>query len=232
MQRRTQAERKAQTRTDLVTSGRTVFLERGFHLATLDEIARAAGYSKGAVYSNFESKDALFLAILDAHYEQRLSVFQGARLNASTAEQVIASAARSVAADDQREPRWAALLLEFWAHASRHEPLRAQVAITRERYIAAIARELEGLAARHGLEFAVSPHELVRGGVALVRGLSLERLLAPGSIPDALFERMVLAYATGLIRRGNTVRETEAGGKYESKQGSARVPRRGGRTRR
>ena len=48
-----------------------MFLERGFHGASLDEIAETAGYWKGAVYSNFDSKDELFLAVFDAHLEQR-----------------------------------------------------------------------------------------------------------------------------------------------------------------
>jgi AcrR family transcriptional regulator len=232
MQRRTQTERKEQTRAELVASARAVFLERGFHVATLDEIAADAGYSKGAVYSNFESKEALFLAILDAHFEQRLTVFQSAKLSGETAEEALVLAARGVAAADRQERRWAAVLLEFWAHASRYDGLREQVSEARERYIDAVARVLDGVAADHGIEFAISTRDVVRGGVALVRGMSLERLLAPGSIPDRLFEQMVLAYTTGLIRRTNAVEATARGGKHEREHGSARVPGRGGRARR
>ena len=66
--RRTRSESKVRTRTDLIAAARSVFLARGFHPATLDEIAEQAGYTKGAVYSNFAGKDDLFLALLVEYY--------------------------------------------------------------------------------------------------------------------------------------------------------------------
>lgn len=61
------AERQEQTREALVHAARAVFARDGYHGARLDQIARAAGYSKGAVYSNFDGKAALFLAVIDAN---------------------------------------------------------------------------------------------------------------------------------------------------------------------
>ena len=58
--------RQAQTREQLLDAAATVFAERGFHAATLDEIGQTAGFSKGAVYSNFASKDDLFVALINA----------------------------------------------------------------------------------------------------------------------------------------------------------------------
>ena len=52
-----------------------MFLRRGFHAASLDEIAEEAGYTKGAVYSNFAGKDDLFLALLAEHYVQRAETY-------------------------------------------------------------------------------------------------------------------------------------------------------------
>ena len=69
--RRTRSDTKAQTRADLIAAARQVFLARGFHPATLDEIAEQAGYTKGAVYSNFAGKDDLFLAVLAEYYARR-----------------------------------------------------------------------------------------------------------------------------------------------------------------
>ena len=77
----TRVERKAKTRADLVAAARTVFLRRGFHGASLEEIAQEAGYTKGAVYSNFEDKDALYLAVLDDHYERRIVAYAGIMLD-------------------------------------------------------------------------------------------------------------------------------------------------------
>lgn len=63
------SERQRQTREALVFAARAVFAEVGYHAASLDQIARHAGFSKGAVYSNFEGKAALFLAVMDANFE-------------------------------------------------------------------------------------------------------------------------------------------------------------------
>ena len=55
-----------------------MFVRRGFHGASLDEIAEEAGYTKGAVYSNFAGKDDLYLALLEAHYERRVAAYVAA----------------------------------------------------------------------------------------------------------------------------------------------------------
>lgn len=62
-------ERQQQTRAALVEAAREVFAELGYHGANLDRIARQAGFSKGAVYSNFDGKAALFLAVMDANLQ-------------------------------------------------------------------------------------------------------------------------------------------------------------------
>src|SRR5256885_16749950 len=64
VERLTPERRRALTREHLLAAAAEVFAERGFHGATLDQIADAAGFSKGAVYSNFSSKDELFLALI------------------------------------------------------------------------------------------------------------------------------------------------------------------------
>ena len=70
-QRLLRSERKEQTKGDLVEAARAVFLRRGFNGASLDEIAEEAGYTKGAVYSNFDGKDWLFLAVLEDQFRRR-----------------------------------------------------------------------------------------------------------------------------------------------------------------
>src|SRR5579862_5698159 len=65
--------RRQQTRAYLLKAAEQVFSERGFHGATLDEVAAVAGFTKGAVYSNFQSKDDLFLALLEARYQSGMA---------------------------------------------------------------------------------------------------------------------------------------------------------------
>src|SRR2546428_7362860 len=67
--RMTRAESQAQTRADLLEAAARVFKRHGYERASIAEIADEAGYSHGAVYSNFDGKDDLFLAL----YEQWLA---------------------------------------------------------------------------------------------------------------------------------------------------------------
>jgi TetR/AcrR family transcriptional regulator, transcriptional repressor of aconitase len=66
-QRLTRQESRLETRTRLLESAAQLFARGGYEGASVDLIAESAGYSKGAFYSNFESKEAIFLELLDAH---------------------------------------------------------------------------------------------------------------------------------------------------------------------
>src|SRR5215210_5299350 len=123
-ERLTRDERRGQTRTDLIEAAREVFLERGFHGASLDEISRVAGYTKGAVQSNFESKDELFLAVFDAHSARRVRSFVDTVLDVEGFEEAVRAAARVARSGARQEPRWTPLLVEFWTHAAYREPHR------------------------------------------------------------------------------------------------------------
>jgi AcrR family transcriptional regulator len=203
-QRLTRAERKERTRAELVATAREVFLERGFHGASLDEIAETAGYSKGAVYSNFANKDELFLAVLDAHFDHRARVLADVLLDAPDLEASVRAVSRSMVAADEAEPGWTPLLLEFQAHASRRPALRAAVAELRERFFTIAGGLIAELGRRYGAEFAIPPKEIARGSNALARGIALDRLLAPGSVPGEVFEAMQIAYTLGLTVRDDT----------------------------
>jgi AcrR family transcriptional regulator len=188
MQRLTRGERKERTRSELVAAARRVFGRRGFHRATLEEIAEEAGYTKGAVYSNFDGKDGLFLGVLDDNYADQRQAHVGLMRAGTTLEAGLRAAARQLAERARRDPEWIPLLVEFWTHASRHAPLRRQVLARHERQMDTFAAMLAELAARHDLEFAVPPGQVARTANALARGMALERLLDPDSIPARRFE--------------------------------------------
>ena len=77
MGRLTRAESHARTRQALLDAAAQVFANRGFGGASLDEIAEVAGYTKGAVYSNFGSKDELFLAVLQDRMRRQVELLNG-----------------------------------------------------------------------------------------------------------------------------------------------------------
>jgi AcrR family transcriptional regulator len=196
------AERREQTRVDLIAAADRLFVEGGFHATSLDQIAAAAGYTKGAVYSNFAGKDELFLAVLDAHFERRVQALEAgvALEDGATLEESGRAVARMMAAGDRQEPDWTPLLLEFWVHASRREDLREQMAARRRRFLEIVAELVEEIGRRHGVDFRLPAVEVARGSGALARGMAMERLLDPEAAELAPFEEMHAAYVTGLTK--------------------------------
>jgi AcrR family transcriptional regulator len=191
--RLTRAERSEQTRAGLVAAARRVFLERGFHGASVDEISAEAGYTTGAIYSRFGGKDELFLAVIDDHLERRTRLYTEAALAAPDFESAYRELIRAAVAAGREEPRWTPLLMEFWTHAARRADLRAAVAERNARNLDASAELHELLAERHGMAMLRPPREMQRAVTAMARGLSLERQIVPDAELEGLFEDCVLA---------------------------------------
>lgn len=124
----TRAERQQQTRERLLRAAGQVFAERGYAGATVPEIARVAGYTTGAVYSNFEGKEELFLTLMDkamrTFAQRRADAIHGAT---STRER-LQRAAGQWAEFLRDEPGAVVLLMEFWSYAVRRPPVRARFA--------------------------------------------------------------------------------------------------------
>ena len=174
--RLTQAERRAQTRAKLLKAAGAIFARRGYHEATLDEIAERAGLSKGALYYNFASKEDLFLALLADRLDARLGDAAGAGPRAFEA----------FVAALERDPRWAPLFFEFVAWSGRDARRRAQL---RERFIVPAREHTHGLLDATG-EFTAD--ELAILVNALTNGMLLERLFDPDGVPAELLTRALL----------------------------------------
>jgi AcrR family transcriptional regulator len=186
--RMTREERRGRTREDLVDAADRLFTANGFHATTVDAIAADAGYTKGAVYSNFASKEDLFFAV----YERRVDA--AVRANERLLAELGTSAAIDRAAADGasrkgRDDGWLAVFFEFWSHVLRHPELRDRFARVHARNQAPFAAALkrDGLAPT-GTD--VAPDELVVAAMAMDVGLALERLVRPDAVDVTLSSRM------------------------------------------
>lgn len=120
-------DRQQQTREALVLAARGVFAEDGYHAASLDRIAREAGFSKGAVYSNFDGKSGLFLAVMDHNLEHA-----GAELRDPFGEPANPASTGRDTAEREGYPLeatqgFALATLEFIASAARDDRLAPQL---------------------------------------------------------------------------------------------------------
>lgn len=199
--RLTRDERKAKTRADLLAAAHRVFVERGFHAATLDDIAEEAGYTKGAVYSNFRGKNDLFLALLEEHYEHRIAAHRELyeALRFDDPETTGRAIARIMYAAYEQEPAWWALVADFSTHASRDPDVASRLLELREGFLAAMADLIVAVAERHNLVYGLPPLEIARATGGLLRGLMLDWILQPDAEGRAAtFEETVAAFLRGV----------------------------------
>src|SRR5947208_12344561 len=127
--RLTRAEQRDQTRARLLDAAEKVFVDRGFHAASVDEVAEDAGYSKGAVYSNFENKDELFLAVLERRVDSRALAAGSAVPDDQPITEQAEQAGNAFFEVFLQQSQWSLLPMEFATSAARHPTLRGRFAL-------------------------------------------------------------------------------------------------------
>jgi AcrR family transcriptional regulator len=189
--RMSRAERREQTRQELLTAAEASFVSRGFHATSVDQVAERAGYTKGAVYSNFAAKEDLFFAVYERRVEQVLTeVVPGLRqVGAEGAFDWLATA--TIERRD-RDDGWLAVFFEFWAHVLRHPELRERFAAIHARFLEPLAEGVRQLAEDRGLALPtdVTASQVVLAWNAMEIGLGLERLTQPQTVDEVVARRM------------------------------------------
>jgi AcrR family transcriptional regulator len=184
--RLTREQSKAHTRERLLDAARTVFASSGFHGASVEEIASAAGYSTGALYSNFDGKEDLFLALMEREIEEHAREISNAVGSRPTVAERATGGARQWMTMIEREPELLLLFMEFWAYGVRDEQVRAKVA---ERF-AHVRQMLTTLIADSAREFDLQlqlPAEQLAIAIdALADGIARQKLADPAAVPDEL----------------------------------------------
>lgn len=174
--RKTRSQISTGNRRGLLDAARAQFIAKGFHGASVDAIAAAAGFSKGAVYSQFGGKDELFLALLETRIEHRHQTSTELARDLAGTEGVAALARQAVGASAD-DVAWQALLLEFRAHAARHPATNARYAELHRRTIESVASLVAGVFERGAVTPPVAPETLAVVFLALGSGLCAEVLV-------------------------------------------------------
>ena len=180
------------TRERIVEAAAKVFARRGYHRATVEEIASEAGFTIGALYSNFAGKEALFLAIADRQVEERVAEVE-AIAEAAEGTEPGREAAEKLRSFLERDPDWPLLFYEFWSLSVRNPDLQGELAKRRDAIRDALAGTLERVAAQHGFELRFPAPMLATAIAASLNGLAFERAADPQALPDAVFAEFVTA---------------------------------------
>jgi AcrR family transcriptional regulator len=200
MERLTRAEKQAQTRQALLDAAREVFNERGFAGASVERITAAAGFTRGAFYSNFESKEELFAELLQQQVFESYREMARARI-ARGESPPIEQTAEELAAI-VRDPGWPfRLLLELLAHAGRDPELRKLAARfwsgTRDLVEQVVAQEYENA----GVTPPADPRAIATGLIAIDIGLAIQHYVDSEDVPLSRYPEVYELFVRSLNPR-------------------------------
>ena len=190
------------SRARLLDAAIAVFAGRGYERATMDEVAREAGLSKGTVYWNFASKEELFLALLDERIDRPArSLMEMSRATPPQEPSAAAVDAGFMALVRDR-PELFQLVLEYWAAAVRDPELRRRY-VARQQDLRAALADVMRARQPDDVPFLVPAESLATAFIALAFGLAQELVVDPDGIPDGLFgEILSLCYDGNAARAG------------------------------
>ena len=186
--RLTRAERQAETRAALLEAGARVFVERGFAGSSVEAIAAAANFTRGAFYSNFESKEELFAELLQERvYARYRAMIDESATGPPRSLREVGEELAGIQKDG--EGRWLfRLWLELLAHAGRDERFRQ---IAAGFWKTNRARMAAMIAAAYGEQTPpAAPDRLASAMIALDIGLALQHFVDEGDVPLDLYPEL------------------------------------------
>ena len=191
--------RRQATRERVLEAASEVFAERGFHGATVEDICERAGFTRGAFYSNFSSKDDLVLELTRQHAEALVDRIRAAsKREHASAEEVLRDVLAALADDSRSKERWVVLTTEFTLHAIRDAGARRAWAAQQRRVRDELATVVDEAVGRQGLTLPMPTDVFVRVAMALTQGSLTQRLVEPRSLAVGELERTVLPILLGV----------------------------------
>jgi AcrR family transcriptional regulator len=196
--RPTRVQRSEETRAALLRSASRLICKLGMHGASIDRIAADAGYTKGAFYAHFASKEELFLTMLDEHFATEL-----VRLDTILAGTGDPAAETRAAAEDflehiDSDPEWRRLYQELATHAARHDAFRIEFAARQRGLRERMAEVFTRWAADLGVEPPVPPADVAAMTFFMADGFLLDQIIDP-ELDTELYGKMFEVFMHGLM---------------------------------
>jgi AcrR family transcriptional regulator len=200
--RLTREENRAITRSKLIKMGRKHFLAYGYGGAVLEQVAEEAGFSRGALYSNFSGKEDLFLAVFDADLHMHVARYHDI-LDSDTPAESQTKELRAAFVQSVTDKDWGVLRTEFELGALRSETLRKRFVEIHRRDLRNSIGVAQKAIRRANIQTKIPMDEFVLATQSFMMGLSLkQRLLGRDlstkkvqSIAEAIFESFITSGA-------------------------------------
>jgi AcrR family transcriptional regulator len=210
VKRLTRAEQNDRNRTLVLEAAQRVFLSRGYHAASVEEIADEAGFSRGVVYSRFGTKADMFLALLADRIAERAA--QNAAAAGGLAGAGLSDLHELARRADHASAGWRLLVTEFRVHAARDPELNGRYAALHADTVKGLASAVATAAERDGRALAVPARQLAELLLAVETGLALEQVADPaalglGQLPPVLGELATLLAGSPAASETEEVRQ-------------------------
>jgi len=209
MPRLTRKQKQEHTRSSLLQSAAKVFCRKGMERASIDEVAEEAGYTKGAFYANFKSKQELFLAMLDERFAQRIRETDEAFSDSESPPEQARHAAAHFARTQHSDPDVTRLFFEFYSQALRDEDFRQEL-LTR---FGSMRKRLAGVYQRRADETGIDPplpmDKIANIVIAMADGWAMWNLLDPEGVDDEALESMYEIFTVGIAAVAGAFGELE-----------------------
>ncbi|MBO1004634.1 TetR/AcrR family transcriptional regulator [Pseudogracilibacillus auburnensis] len=181
--RLTREESKRETRNKLLHVATKTFLEKGFYGASIDEIAEEAGFSKGAVYSNFGSKEDLFIAVFSERLQKDIQSIKTIYQQQTSLLKYMEVLEESYHKELKENKAWGALMLEFLIYALREESARKKLAPILQKSRKQSEEILKHFENKEESNFPLSPEKLSFLILALDVGTSILHFVSEEDVP-------------------------------------------------
>lgn len=194
-------ERTDLTCRKILDSAKKIFARDGFQAAKLEEIAANAGYTRGAFYANFKSKEELFIAVAEQQIWNLTETILQAVRSTEGLEKKCQALLRTIRAEPEMQ-RWALLLTEFNLFVLRQPRLKKEIAALRERLWNGVGVVFEDLCEAAGRKPSLSLRIIGLGFGILFQGLVLQEMLDGELVTPQVTTDMLRHYIYSVFESG------------------------------
>jgi AcrR family transcriptional regulator len=199
MARLTREQSRQRTRERLLNAAQEVFAREGYAAASCEQIAEHADFSKGAIYSNFESKEALFLELLARNMDREKRAMREIAASSTSPREILDGLLQRFSLLDERLDQ-CLLVTEFQIEAGRREEVAKPFAQLFRAQRRELGKLLVLLAAKANQKLPEQPEVVAIFIMSLAGGLALQRAADPKSVPRGLLTRSIRLFVESLLR--------------------------------
>ncbi len=215
----TRKEKQAKTRSSLLSSAAKLICRKGITEASVDDIATDAGFTKGAFYANFKSKEEMFLVMLDKAYAEELERLE-AHLPGDEPVEEVRQSAQDFMQFIRSDPEWPRLYFEFVAYAARNPEFREELATRNRAMRERIAEVIRKWAADFPTEAPFPFEDIAMMLFCLADGFLVQQLVEP-DVDDGIYATMNTTLFKGIAVSSLGLDLDELNDAHEAKSRSA-----------